>query len=151
MLAELVQTKPHAAVPAQHLPIYRLEAELLKLPQVDMPVEHSFCAGLYARTMHVPADTVLTGAVHRFDSFFVVRRGRLLVTTDDGLALLEPGTQLVTKAGAKRAGVALTDVVVTTYHANPQDETDPVRLWDLYTLPAPLLEAVCSDVPEALQ
>lgn len=137
MLAELAQTKPHAAVPAQHAPIYRLEAELLKLPQVDMPVEHAFCAGMYARTMHIPALTVLTGAVHRHDAFFVVRKGRLAVTTDDGAAVLEPGAQVITKAGTKRAGVALTDVVVTTYHANPTEERDPVALWDLFTVPAP--------------
>ena len=36
MLAELQKTE--AAVPAHHLPIYRLEAELLKLPQVDMQI-----------------------------------------------------------------------------------------------------------------
>ena len=58
MLAEL---ELKAAVPAQHLPIYRLEAELLKQPQVECPVEHAFCSGLYARTMHIPAGTILTG------------------------------------------------------------------------------------------
>jgi hypothetical protein len=124
-------------------PIYRLEAELLKLPQVNMPVEHAFCAGLYARTMHIPAGTVLTGAIHREESFFLVRKGQLIVSTDSGSRTLAPGDMSVSKIGAKRAGITLTDVEVTTFHANPTNEHEPQALWDLFTIPAPapVLEA----------
>jgi hypothetical protein len=127
-------------VPASHLPIYRLEAELLKLPQVEMPVEHAFCAGLYARTMHIPAGTALTGAIHRQESFFLVRKGSLIVSTDNGPRTLSPGDMSVSSIGTKRAGVALTDVEVTTFHANPTNEQEPNALWDLFTIPAPALE-----------
>jgi hypothetical protein len=127
-------------VPASHLPIYRLEAELLKLPQVEMPVEHDFCAGLYARTMHIPAGTALTGAIHRQESFFLVRKGSLIVSTDNGPRTLGPGDMSVSNIGTKRAGVALTDVEVTTFHANPTNEQEPNALWDLFTIPAPALE-----------
>ena len=126
-------------VSANHLPIYILEAQLLKLPQVEMPVEHSFCAGLYARTMHIPAGTVLTGAVHREESFFLVRKGDLIVSTDNGPRTLGPGDMSVSKVGTKRAGIALTDVEVTTFHANPTNEQEPQALWDLFTIPAPAL------------
>ena len=124
-------------------PIYRLEAELLKLPQVSMPVEHAFCAGLYARTMHIPAGTVLTGAIHREESFFLVRKGQLIVSTDNGPRTLAPGDMSVSKIGAKRAGITLTDVEVTTFHANPTNEHESQALWDLFTIPAPapVLEA----------
>ena len=128
-------------VPDSHLPIYRLEAELLKLPQVDMPVDHAFCAGLYARTMHIPAGTILTGAVHREESFFLVRKGSLIVSTDNGMRTLGPGDMSISSIGTKRAGVALTDVDVTTFHANPTNEQEPNLLWDLFTIPAPALEA----------
>lgn len=126
-----------AGVPAEHLPIYRLEAELLKLPQVDMPVEHAFCNGMYARTMHIPAGTVLTGAVHREESFFLVRKGELIVSTDSGPRTLGPGDMSISKIGTKRAGIALTEVEVTTFHANPSNEQDPQALWDMFTIPAP--------------
>lgn len=126
-----------AEVPEAHAPIYRLEARLLTLPQVEMPVEHDHCSGLYARTMHIPAGTVLTGAVHREECFFVVRKGILAVTTDNGVTKAHAGDMLLSKAGTKRAGVAITDVTVTTFHANPSGETDPVKLWDLFTIPAP--------------
>ena len=137
-------------VPASHLPIYRLEGELLKLPQVDLPIEHAFCAGLYARTMHIPAGTVLTGAIHREESFFLVRKGELIVSTDNGPRTLGPGDMSVSKIGTKRAGIALTEVEVTTFHANPTNEQQPQALWDLFTIPAPApaLDAV---QPEQLE
>ena len=126
-------------VPVEHLPIYRLEAELLKLPQVEMPVVHDFCNGLYARTMHIPAGTVLTGAIHREESFFLVRKGELIVSTDSGSRTIGPGDMSVSKIGTKRAGITLTDVEVTTFHANPTNEQEPQALWDLFTIPAPML------------
>lgn len=125
-------------VPVEHLPIYRLEAELLKLPQVEMPVVHDFCNGLYARTMHIPAGTVLTGAIHREESFFLVRKGELIVSTDNGSRTIGPGDMSVSKIGTKRAGITLTDVEVTTFHANPTNEQEPQALWDLFTIPAPM-------------
>lgn len=124
-------------VPAEHIPIYQLEAEILKYPQVEMPVDHDFCDGLYARTMHIPAGTILTGAVHRNESFFVVRRGELIVTTDNGSVRVGPGFMSITKPNTKRAGIALTDVMVTTFHANPTNEKDPEEIWDIYTIPPP--------------
>lgn len=123
-------------VPAAHMPIYRLESQLLKLPQVDMPVDHAFCNGLYARTMHIPAGTVLTGAVHREESFFLVRKGELIVSTDNGAKTLGPGDMSVSKIGTKRAGITLTDAEVTTFHANPSNEQDPQALWDMFTISA---------------
>lgn len=125
------------AVPQNHLPIYRLEAELLKLPQVDMPVEHAFCSGLYARTMRLVAGHAYTGAVHKGECFFVVRSGSLATYAGEEAAkVLEPGDMHVVPDGSKRAVVALTDCVVTTFHANPTGETDPVVLWEIYTKPA---------------
>lgn len=126
-----------APVPSEHLPIYRLEAELLKLPQVDMPVEHSFCSGLYARTMHLKGGHVYTGAVHRGESFFVVRSGELASYRDGVQTIHRAGDMHVVPDGSKRAVVALTDCVVTTFHANPTGETEPQALWALFTSPAP--------------
>jgi hypothetical protein len=133
MVVQIIDAK----VPADHLSIYRLEGALLQLPQVDMPVQHEFCAGLYARTMHIPAGTILTGAIHREESFFLVRKGELIVSTDNGPCTLRSGDMSISKIGTKRAGIALTDVEVTTFHANPTNEQEPQKLWDLFTIPAP--------------
>lgn len=130
--------------------LYRLESEILKLPQVEMPTEHSFCRGLYARTMRIPAGTVLTGAVHRDESFFVVRAGSLIVTDGGQSKTLHQGDMVVTPAGSKRAGVALTDVIVTTFHHNAAELRDPAELWDAFTLAAPA-QAIGAENQELLQ
>lgn len=142
-----------AGVPVEHLPIYQLEAEILKLPQVEMPVDHDFCNGLYARTMHIPAGTILTGAIHREESFFLVRKGELIVSTDNGPRTIGPGDMSISKIGTKRAGIALTDVEVTTFHANPTNEQEPQKLWDMFTIPAPstVLESAESAQLETLK
>lgn len=129
---------------SDHLPVYALEAEILRHEQVAMPTTHDFCSGLYARTLHIPANTVLTGAIHKKESFFVLRSGVLLVTTDDGPKQIYPGHMSISHKGTKRAGVAVTDCEVTTFHANPTNEQDADSLWDMYTDPAPqkMLEAV---------
>ena len=115
--------------------IYDLEAALLRLPQADVQTEHSFCNGLYARTIYVPAGTLITGAVHQHESFWVMRDGTLALTLDDGEAVVAyAGDMGKSPAGVKRAGLALSDVVFTTFHANPTNEIDPERLWLAFTV-----------------
>ncbi len=132
---EIIQES--AIAPDASQQVYRLEAEILKQPQVHLPIDHQHCAGLYARTMFIPEGTVATGAIHRNESFFVVRHGTLVAHTEAGPVILPPGHMAVTQVGQKRAVVALTDVVVTTFHANPTAETDPDALWALLTVSAP--------------
>lgn len=130
-----------------HFEVLRLEAEILKHPQVEMPVAHEHCDGVYARSMFIPAGTVATGAVHRGESFFVVRMGTLIVHTDAGPMEYQAGHMTVTRPGAKRAVIAVTDVIVTTFHANPDNETDPHALWDRFTVPAPLQQLTQAAAP----
>lgn len=127
-------------VPAEHLPIYRLEAALRNLPPVDCPVEEEFCDGLYARTMRIPAGTVLTGHTHKSECFLVVREGEIVVTGGGEPIFLKAGDMVKSHAGAKRAGFAITDCVVTNFHANPTNETEAAKLWEMFVLPAPALE-----------
>ena len=132
------------AIKAEHLPIYRLEQEIYNLPLVEMPVDHDFCHGIYARTIHIPGGTVLTGAVHKDECFFLVRSGSILITTDGDPIKAESGFMSITKPETKRAGYALVDTVVTTFHANTEELRDPQQLWDNFTIPAPdnLLEVL---------
>ena len=120
---------------AKHGAVYELENFILaNCPPVEMKTEHSFCDGLYARTMHIAAGTVLTGAVHAHECFFVVRSGVIIVTTGDNDSItLCAGAMLIAPAGTKRAGVALHDSVVTTFHANPRNLRESSDLWCAFT------------------
>jgi quercetin dioxygenase-like cupin family protein len=125
------------AVKPEHIPIYRLEQAILSLPQVEIPVTHQFCKGIYARSITIPAGIILTGALHKDECFFVVRSGTILITTDDEPIKAEAGFMAFSKAGSKRLGVALEDTVVTTFHANPDELRTAEELWNHITVPPP--------------
>lgn len=119
-----------APAPSAH-PIARahveaLEREIQKLPQADCPVRHYFAPGMAAREMTIPAGVVLTGAVHRHEHLCTISKGRIAVSTDEGMKVLSAPCTFVSKAGAKRVGYAIEETVWTTYHAT--DETDVDRL-----------------------
>ncbi len=132
-----MEANKEIAVKDEHLPIYRLEQAIYSLPRVELPLFHDFCKGLYARTILIPAGTILTGAVHKDECFFLVRNGCILLTTDDKPIKAESGFMALSKAGTKRAGIALIDTLVTTFHANPEELRDPEEIWDTFTVPAP--------------
>lgn len=93
--------------------VERLEQLVLSVPQVDLRTEHSLSGGVYARTIYIPAGTVLTGATHKKDHINIVY-GDITVTTDTGPVRLTGHNVLPTKAGSKRAGFAHADTVWTT-------------------------------------
>jgi quercetin dioxygenase-like cupin family protein len=106
----------------------RLEREIQKLLQVDCPVRHHFAPGIYAREMTIPAGVVLTGAVHRHEHLCTVAKGRILVSTDEGMKELSAGYTFVSKAGAKRVGYALEETVFTTYHVTNETDLDKLMI-----------------------
>lgn len=90
-----------------------LERMVLEQPQVDLRTEHALSGGVYARTIHIPAGTVLTGATHKKDHVNVVI-GDITVTTDEGPVRFTGYHVIPTKAGSKRAGFAHADTAWTT-------------------------------------
>lgn len=93
--------------------VRQLEAMILQLPQVDLQTSHVVHGGLCARTIFIPAGTVLTGALTNIDNLCVAF-GDITVTTDDGPKRLTGFNVIPAMAGAKRAGVAHSDTWWTT-------------------------------------
>jgi hypothetical protein len=92
-----------------------LEAELRKLPQVQIPAQLLIHGQMAARTIFIPAGTILTGVATKCDNISIAV-GDITVTTDDGPQRLTGFHVLPAKAGAKRAGVAHADTWWTTVH-----------------------------------
>lgn len=113
---------PNAAVGLEK--ICDLEREIQKLPQVDCPVRHYFAGGMAAREMTIPAGVVLTGAVHRHEHLCTISKGRILVSTDDGMKEIAAPCTFVSKPGAKRVGYAIEETVWTTYHVTNTTDVD---------------------------
>lgn len=107
--------------------VFALEQAIRRdLAPVDMPVEHHFSHGVYARELLIPAGTVLTGKIHKFDSLNVLLEGELLVLTDQGVKHVRAGHMEVSPPGTKRAAYALTDTRWLTVHGT--HETDVGRI-----------------------
>lgn len=110
--------------------VERLERIYEQYPQVVCPVRHHFAPGVYAREMTIPAGVHAVGAVHKTEHLSILV-GHCLLTTDDGAKEFDGHNTFVSRPGAKRAIVAIGDVVMTTIH--PTDETDLDKLCELLT------------------
>lgn len=108
--------------------IVKLEQALTQLPQVEIHTAHHFADGLYAREIHIPAGTVLTGKVHLEEHLNIVSKGRIIVWTEDGMREVAAGTTIVSRPGCKRVGLALEDTVWVTIHPNQINESDLEKL-----------------------
>jgi hypothetical protein len=93
--------------------VRRLEQVILQAPQVDLGTTHVVHGGMCARTIFIPAGTVLTGAVTNLDNVCVLS-GDITVTTRDGPKRLTGFHVLPADKGFKRAGVAHADTYWTT-------------------------------------
>lgn len=119
--------------------IQHLEAELRAMPQADVPTEHTFGPGFYARTIRLSAGTTLTGKVHATEHLFMLTSGEMLLATEDGAQHVRAPFQCVARPGLKRVGHALTDAVCTNVHITT--ETDLVRLESALIVPEAAIEA----------
>lgn len=95
--------------------VRRLEGFLLSLPQIDLTTTHVVHGGMCARTILIPAGTMLTGALTNCDNICIIC-GDITVTTDAGPRRLTGYHVLPANAGAKRVGAAHADTWWTTIH-----------------------------------
>jgi hypothetical protein len=102
--------------------ILRLEERLRDFPPLELEVKHHFAPGIYTRELFIPADTILTGKIHRHEIMNVLVSGTLRVTTNDGIELLTGPMVFNSKAGTKKAAVTETDVIWLNIH--PTELTD---------------------------
>lgn len=122
----------------------RLQEAVAAVPQIELQTQHDFCPGFYARSVLIPAGTVLVGKVHATEHIFMVTQGDISITTDEGVMRVQAPFQAICKAGMKRAGYAHTDTVCVNIHITT--ETDLVKLEaeliDAPALPAPVQEKI---------
>lgn len=99
--------------------VYALEHSMLaQLGDANLahhlPVQNWFAQGMYARALTIPANGVLTGAIHKQDHFSILLRGEMTITTERGPKRLHAGDVFVTRAGSKKAGFAHVESIFLT-------------------------------------
>lgn len=100
-----------------------IEAEMLKHEQIEIPVRHYFSPGVYAREITIPAGTLLTGRIHKYEQLNILSSGEISVLTHEGMKRVSAPFTVVSPPGTKRIALAHTECTWTTILAT--DEKDP--------------------------
>lgn len=107
--------------------VLKAEEIMLGMPQVDMPVKHHFSQGVYARELHIPKGTVLTGKIHKYPQLNILSKGEISVLTEDGIKRVQAPFHVVSPAGTKRIAYAHEDCVWTTIHGTEENDLEKIE------------------------
>lgn len=111
--------------------VHALEAEMLKLPQLEIVPKHYFCNGAYAREITIPKGVTVTGRIHKYAQINILSKGEISVLTENGIERVKAPFTVVSPPGTKRVAYAHSECVWTTILAT--NETDPDRIEAMFT------------------
>ena len=114
-------------IPPMRSQIFAIEAEMKKLPQLDIPVRHYFSLGLYAREITVPATALITGVIHKYPQINILSKGTIRVSIDEEIREISAPHTVVSAAGIKRIAYAVTEVVWTTIVHTFKTDVDEIE------------------------
>tara|TARA_R110000765_G_scaffold373625_1_gene464142 strand:+ start:50 stop:466 length:417 start_codon:yes stop_codon:yes gene_type:complete len=106
--------------------IKALELETLKQEQLKLEPVHYFSKGLYARELTLPAQSVVTGKIHKYSHLTVILKGQCRVTTPFGIETITGPCIFESQPDTKRAVYAITETTWITFH--PTEKTDPKEI-----------------------
>lgn len=112
--------------------VLSMEAFMLEQPQVEIPVRHHFCNGIYAREITAPAGVIMTGMVHKTEHLNIMSKGEVSVMTEDGIMRFKAPCTFVSRPGTKRIGYVHEEMVWTTIHATTETDLEKIEA-DLVT------------------
>lgn len=96
--------------------VRQLETHILNVPQTNIATDHLFHAGVYARTIMVPAGVILTGALIKIATVLIVN-GACIIYIGDEAKELHGYNVFAANSGRKQAFVAVTDTHLTMIFA----------------------------------
>lgn len=101
-------------IPPMRQQIFAIEAEIKKLPQLEIPVRHIFSDGIYAREITVPAQSLITGVIHKYPQINILSKGIIRVSIDEDIQEIAAPFTIASPGGVKRIAFTITEVVWTT-------------------------------------
>ena len=107
--------------------VFVAEAYMKQLPQKEIKTFHHFSHKVYAREIHIPADTILTGEIHKFENLNILSKGEISVLTEEGVKRVKAPFTIVSPAGTKRIAYAHTDCIWTTIHGTDLKDISEIK------------------------
>ena len=117
----------------------KFEVALLKSPQAQTPVYHTFGPNLYIRELHVPAGTFATGREQKNAQMNVVLKGSCTFYTPEGVKQTISAPHMMVAPAGKKVGIFLEDSIwLNIYSTDKKDVlsieqdifTDSVALYE---------------------
>ncbi len=96
--------------------VYAFENYLKQFPSVDVVPKHEFIEGMCKREVVFEEGTLATGKIHVKDHMDVMLEGEMIVATPEGFKRLIAPCTMITKAGTKKAGIAIKRTRWLSYH-----------------------------------
>lgn len=93
--------------------VRRLEGLAAAQPQVPIVTEHVIHGGMYARTVCIPAGTMITGVLIKRATLLIVHGDALAYVGDDGAVRFTGNHVVPASAGRKQAFVAIEPTYLT--------------------------------------
>lgn len=125
MQLELIPIERHIA-PMKDDAIARVrevEKQMLAVDQLDIPTEHVIHGGMYARTIFMPAGTLLTGALIKVPTLFIIQ-GDAEVYMGDGSVSLSGYNTFTASPNRKQLVLSVSDVFITMVLASDAKDVD---------------------------
>lgn len=113
--------------PLARAKIDALQAAMDLCEQVEIPLQHFFAKGLYARQGIIKKGTVLIGAIKKISHLNIITSGDISIFTEEGTKRITGPMTLVSAPGTKRVGYAHEDTVWTTIIATDETEIDRIE------------------------
>jgi len=102
------------------------EQELLKLPQVECPLTHTFAPGVYIREIFMPKGSFILGHEHKTRHVNIVTQGRARVMIGGVVKDIIAPCSFISEAGIRKALFIIEDMRWITIH--PTKETNLAKL-----------------------
>lgn len=109
-----------------------LEEEMLRHEQVEIPLAHYFSDGVCARQITIPAGTLITGRIHKYENINILSGGEMTVLTHEGMKRIKAPFTIVSPPGTKRIAYTHSECTWTTILVT--NERDPDKLEEIYTV-----------------
>ena len=103
------------------------EAIMAQMPQVELPVNHYFSLGIYARELHIPKGVTLTGKIHKFEQLNILAKGKMKVLVGNIIKEVEAPFVVVSPPGTKRIATTLEDCVWITVHGTHETDLELIE------------------------
>lgn len=127
----------------------KLQDYMEKQEQVECEVEHTFCEGLYIRTLHVPQGVLIVGKRHRHKTVNMLLKGTMTIYDGKESTTYKAPFMFEADKYSKKAGYADEDSTWVNIHVT--DERDLTKLEEICIIPEDEYQALFYENKEVIR